>query len=383
MINKIVNNSQPQEPLSTGLSIALTGDLILDVPEPDHWLSGIALILRAADVAIGHLEIPHTNRGVEMAGDVPAPGADPAALAALPRAGFTAVSLAGNHMADQGADGISDTLAGLAQAGLLACGAGLDLQQARAPALINHKKGRIALLSYNCVGPESSWAGAAQAGCAYLRIDTADGSPVRPVAPLQSVTAEARSMLQDDIAAIRDSADIVIVALHKGIVHTPAKLAEYERPLAHAAVDCGADVVVGHHAHILKGIEIYRGKPIFHGLGNGCVVTRALSPGQSHPQRAAWVQRRKELFGFEPDPAYELAPFHPQAINAMVARLVWNRDGQMQAGVVPVHVEAPGRPLRADDDRAVEIVAYVESISTAAGLPPIHFERGRDMWTLQ
>lgn len=383
MINKIVNNSQPRGPQSKALAIALTGDIILDVPEPDHWLSGIAPILRAADVAIGHLEIPHTRRGTEMVGDVPAPGADPAALAALPRAGFTAVSLAGNHMADQGADGITDTLAGLAQAGVLACGAGLDLQQARAPVLIRHNGVCIALLSYNCVGPESSWAGATQAGCAYLRIATADGSPVRPVAPLQSVTAEARSMLQDDISAIRDQADIVIVALHKGIVHTPAKLAEYERPLTHAAVDCGADVVIGHHAHILKGIEIYRDKPIFHGLGNGCVVTHALSPGQSHPQRAEWVQRRKELFGFEPDPAYELAPFHPQAVNAMIARLVWDEDGGMRAGIVPVHVEAPGRPVLAAGLRVAEIVAYVEGISADAGLPPIHFQRDQDMWTIQ
>lgn len=379
MIDKSVHTSNLPGPLT----IALTGDLILDVPEPDHWLSGIAPILHAANVAIGHLEIPHTSRGLEMAGDVPAPGADPAALAALPRAGFTAVTLAGNHIADQGAEGITDTLAGLAQAGLLACGAGLDLPQARKPALIHHSGIRIAVLSYNCVGPESAWASDSRAGCAYLRIDTADGSPIRPVAPLQSVTAEAHGMLRDDIAAIRDRADIVIVALHKGIVHTPAKLAGYERPLSHAAVDCGADVVIGHHAHILKGIEIYRGKPIFHGLGNGCVVTHALSPEQSHPQRAAWAQKRKELFGFEPDPAYELAPFHPEAVNAMVARLSWSRDGEMQAGIVPVHVEPPGRPVLATDDRAAEIARYVERISLDAGLPRIHFQRGQDMWTIQ
>ncbi len=365
------------------LTITLTGDIILDVPEEDHWLSGIAPVLRASDVAIGHLEIPHTNRGTEMAGDVPAPGGDPAALAALSRAGFTAMSLAGNHITDQGAVGIADTLSGLAQAGVLACGAGADLRQARQPARVEHQGARISLLSYNCVGPEFGWAGDGKAGCAYLRIDTADGSPVSPVAPLRSVSAEAREMLQSDIAGLRDDTDILIVALHKGIVHTPAKLAGYERPLTHLAVDCGADVVVGHHAHILKGIEIYRGKPIFHGLGNGCVVTRALSPGQAHPQRADWVRRRKEMFGFEPDPAYELAPFHPQAINAMVARLAWTPAGEMQAGIVPVHVEPPGRPVLANDERAAEIIAYVQHISLAAGLPAIRFEHGPDMWTIQ
>ena len=55
-------------------SIVLTGDLVLDVDDADHWLSGIAPALRAADVAIGHLEVPHTLRGTELAGDVPAPG---------------------------------------------------------------------------------------------------------------------------------------------------------------------------------------------------------------------------------------------------------------------------------------------------------------------
>ena len=76
--------------------ILLLGDLILDVPDPDHWLGGIAPRLRRADVVIGHLEVPHTRVTDEQPGDVPAPGADPAHLAALARAGVSAVSLAGN-----------------------------------------------------------------------------------------------------------------------------------------------------------------------------------------------------------------------------------------------------------------------------------------------
>ena len=89
----------------------LAGDLVLDVEDADHWLSGIAPALRAADVTIGHLEVPHTRRGTELAGDVPAPGADPDNLSALARAGVTAVTLAGNHIADCGPQGIADTVA--------------------------------------------------------------------------------------------------------------------------------------------------------------------------------------------------------------------------------------------------------------------------------
>jgi poly-gamma-glutamate capsule biosynthesis protein CapA/YwtB (metallophosphatase superfamily) len=50
--------------------------------------------------------------------------------------------------------------------------------------------------------------------------------------------------------------------------HTPAALAMYERPPAKAGIDAGADIVVGHHAHILRGIEVYKDRPIYHGLGD-------------------------------------------------------------------------------------------------------------------
>jgi len=60
------------------------------------------------------------------------------------------------------------------------------------------------------------------------------------------------------VEKLRGEVDVLIVALHKGIGHTPAALAMYERPLAKAAIDAGADIVVGHHAHILRGIELYK-----------------------------------------------------------------------------------------------------------------------------
>ena len=179
--------------------------------------------------------------------------------------------------------------------------------------------------------------------------------------------------MASDIEGARRVADVVIVALHKGIVHTHARLATYERPIAHAAIDAGADIVLGHHAHIVRGIELYRGKPIFHGLGNGCVVTRALSPDQDHPARAAWARKRREIFGFEPDPAYYLAPFHPEAVNAMLGR-VRMHDGRMQVGFIPVHVEAPGRPALATAEQASRIAAYIERITVDAGLPPISIQ---------
>ena len=353
------------------LRILLSGDLVLDEPDAAHWLSGIAPALRAADLAIGHLEVPHTNRGAEMQGDVPAPGAPPENLAAIADAGFGMLSLAGNHIADCGAEGIADTIAGLEAHGVAHTGAGADLAEASRPAIVERGGRRIALLSYNCVGPEIAWASADKAGCNFLRVETADGAPIAPAADLVTAAPEAFARLATEIAAVRGQADLVLVALHKGIVHTPARLAPYEHTLAVAAIDAGADVVIGHHAHIVRGVAFHRGRPIFHGLGNGCVVTSALSPAQDHPARAAWAERRKVLFGFEPDPAYTLAPFHPEAVNAFLGRIDWYEDGRIEAGIVPVDVEAPGRPVLASAARSEDIACYIEGITTAAGLPAI------------
>jgi len=353
------------------IRVLVTGDLVLDEPDGAHWLSGLAPTLHAADLVIGHLEVPHTACGQEVAGDVPAPGAPPENLAAIAAAGFDLLSLAGNHMADCGAQGIADTVAELDRLGLGHAGAGANLAAARAPAIAEVSGRRVAVLSYNCVGPEFSWATSDSAGCAYLPMATADGEPLSPRADLQGLLPQALEILAADIAAARAVADTVIVALHKGVVHTPAHLAPYERPAAHAAIELGADAVIGHHAHILRGVEFHQGKPIFHGLGNCCVVTRALSPQQDNAARSEWARQRKAIFGFEPDPAYYLAPFHPQAVNAVLGQLTIDGAGRISAAIVPVFIEAPGRPVLADPAQARAIAAYLARIGVTAGLPPI------------
>ncbi|UAJ11523.1 CapA family protein [Glacieibacterium megasporae] len=350
------------------IEIVFLGDLILDVPEPDHWLAGIAPVTRAADIAIGHLEVPHTLNGDELVGDVPAPGADPAHLAALARAGIDIVSLGGNHIADCGARGIADTVAELDRLGIAHAGAGATLAAAQEPAICVRNGRRVALLSYNCVGPEIGWAGADRAGANYVIVRADDGGPTRPQANLIEADPASLALMSSHIAAAKVEADFVVVALHKGITHRPAELAPYERPIAHAAIDAGADVVVGHHAHIARGIEFYRGKPIFHGLGNGVVVTHALSPSQDHPARAEWAARRERVFGFVPDPAYPLAPFHPEAVNGMIGRCRIDVDGTVETAFLPVWFAPPGRPEVATGEQAVTIGAYIDTIGQRAGL---------------
>jgi poly-gamma-glutamate synthesis protein (capsule biosynthesis protein) len=357
-----------------GYDLLFSGDLILDVPQPDYWLDGIAARLRGAALAIGHVEVPHTRRAPSLRGDIAAPGADPDNVPAIRRAGFHAVTLAGNHIADCGAEGIADTVAALEAAQLAHCGAGANLEAARRPCVVESGGVRLAVLSYNCVGPEDAWATPARAGCSYVRVNSSDGSKITPRAPLAIPDEASMREMADDIRAARTLAPRVVVALHKGIVHTPAVLAPYERAIAHAAIDAGADVIIGHHAHILRGIEIYRGKPISHGLGNGCVVTRALSPDTNDPGRAEWARRRREIFGFSPDPGYFLAPFHPQAVNAMLGCVRLDTDGTQRTGFIPVHVDPPGRPRLCTEAEGREVVRYVEDITLAAGLAPLRVD---------
>jgi poly-gamma-glutamate synthesis protein (capsule biosynthesis protein) len=164
--------------------------------------------------------------------------------------------------------------------------------------------------------------------------------------------------------------DLLIVAIHKGLVHTPVTLADYEQPIAHAAIDAGADAVIGHHAHIMRGVEMYRGRAIFHGLGNFVTVTRALggAPGDA-PERARWARERRRLFGFEPDPEMPLYPFHPESRNTAIAVIEVGDDGALRFGAIPCWIESDGQPVPLGRTARGEAVAdYLRAITVEAGL---------------
>jgi len=356
------------------LQLMLVGDLILDEPDPDSFFEFARSTLQEADVVIGHVEVPHTRRGHENTSDVPAPPSDPDNLAALKRAGFHVATLAGNHISDAGPAGIEDTIAALRQLGIVTTGAGMHLHDAREPAVVTCRGLKVGTLSYNCVGPKESWADETKAGCAYVRVITHyeldHATPGGPPRIYTFAEPESTDAMLSDIERLRRDVDVLIVALHKGIGHTPAVLAMYERPLARAAIDAGADIVVGHHAHILRGIEVYKGRPIYHGLGNFVTVTRALNiEANPSPRRLEWARRRRELFGFEPDPGYPTYPFHPEARNAMIAVCEIDPEGIRKAGFVPCWVNPKGQPEVCGDDRHGRAVAsYVEQITRKASL---------------
>jgi len=366
-----------------GLNILLVGDIILDEPDPDTFFDRTRPMLESADVVVGHVEVPHTRRGYETSTDVPAPPADPAHLQALGRAGFDIITLAGNHICDSGPAGIEDTIAELRVQGIGTAGAGSNVSEARKPAVGVYNGWRVGVLSFNCVGPREAWATGSKAGCAYVEVIThyelGYASPGGPPGKTYSF-ADPGSLeqMQADIESLRGAVDVLVVALHKGLGHTPATLAMYERPLSKAAIDAGADIVVGHHAHILQGVEIYKGRPIYHGLGNFVTVTKALSVEDNpSPARRQWARRRRELFGFEPDPDYPNYPFHPHAKNAMIAACRVDRDGGISAGLLPCWIQPTGQPeVLTRGELGMSVAAYIEEITRTSQLKAKFFWEG-------
>ncbi|GAA0935928.1 CapA family protein [Pseudonocardia zijingensis] len=362
--------------------LMVVGDLILEEPEPGACFAPSAGLLRTADLLVGNVEVPHTTRGEPQRTAVPALPAAPAHLAALRDAGFHVGTLAANHVYDLGEEGVADTRDGLLAHGVRPVGAGATLAEAREPAVLTTAGVRWGVLAYNCVGPELSWASPTKGGCAHIRMLTADGRihDVRVAGHDDAAAAVAAAgaarphpedlaALRTDVEALRDRVDVLVVAFHKGMVHTPAVVLEYERTVAHAAIDAGADVVVGHHAHILRGIEVHRGRPIFHGLGNWVTVTRALDVADNDdPGRLAWSRRRRELFGFDPDPAMPTYPFHPESRHTMIGTVDLHEDGSLRAGFVPCWIDDAARPVPCSptgDGRAT--ADYVRDISARAG----------------
>jgi capsule synthesis protein PGA_cap len=356
-------------------TVLAVGDVILGEADPDRFFAPAAAVLQAGDAVIAHVETPYTREGIQMPLEVPSGAGDPSRLSALATAGFNLATIAGNHAYDQGVPGVRDTIATLRSLGLQTTGTGLTIAEARQPAFLERKGIRFGLLSYNAVGPRASWAGPAKAGAAYVDVMThyeqeyaTPGGPGRIYTFVEQDSLEA---MEHDVEALRRQCDILIVAFHKGVGHTRAEIASAEKQLVHATVNAGADIVVGHHAHICKGVEVYKGKPIFHGLGNFVTPSLSLSSDPSKnnsPERLAWAKRRKKLFGFEPDPNMPNYAFHPESRNTMIAKIIVSRDGVVRAGFVPCYIDQQVRPVPLSREKGGQaIFDYMAEISAEVG----------------
>ena len=214
-----------------------------DVGDP---FRGVASELLDADLVFGNLECPLSNRGRPMSNDK-CYCASPVFASAMAAASFRVVSFANNHCMDYGDLAFLDTLDALQQNGIAVVGAGTSLRHARRPAVFDLHGVRIAFLGYTMVGPERAFAVDGESGAV----------PLNPLFAAQ------------DIASIRLDVDVVVLSVHWGdemMARPSPRLVEF----AHQLIDVGADVILGHHAHVPGSIEIYRGRPILYSLGNFC-----------------------------------------------------------------------------------------------------------------
>ena len=210
-----------------------------------HPFARIAPELKKGDITLVNLEAPLTGRGKEFTDKKYRFRVKPSALTALKKAGITTVTLANNHSMDYGAVGLQDTLQQLDKAGIGHVGAGENLAAARKAAVYDIRGTKVALLGYSLTLPQEFWAGDKRAGTALLM----------------------EKMVKDDIVAARKQAAIVIVTAHWG-EEGKTRLREYQPRLARMMIDSGADAVIGHHPHILQGVETYKRGIIFYSLGN-------------------------------------------------------------------------------------------------------------------
>jgi hypothetical protein len=201
-------------------------------------------LLQGADLAIANFENPaphgfrwHTSGTVFSA--------DPTMIDGLANAGIDWVSLANNHIRDAGGQGIIETIDNLDARGIAHSGAGRNLAAARQPALLEVGDTTVALLGYDAVA-SYYWATGERTGSARM-------------------TAES---LTEDVAAARAAgADVVIVFPHWGAEYRATPAAAQQR-LGRAAIEAGADMVIGNHAHWAAALEVHDGHPIWYALGN-------------------------------------------------------------------------------------------------------------------
>jgi len=202
----------------------------------------LAPLLSSADITMGNLESPFFNSGPRVTEGMVFK-AEPAALAGLITAGFDVLTLSNNHMLNQGVAGLKYTLATLASAGIAPIGAGVDFTAAHRPAVIIVGDTKFAFLGY---GYEPFQ-------------DQADGQFVVVGLDTKQMTV--------DVTAARQAADVVIVTMHAGTEYVTDPT-DQQIEFAHAALDTGADLVIGHHPHWVQRVEQYKDKWIFYSLGN-------------------------------------------------------------------------------------------------------------------
>lgn len=372
------------------ITLAAVGDIMSNRDSPDAVRSIIELsapVLKKYDLRFCQLENILSEKGTaSTVGRVPA-RAHPRNVEALTIGGFDVVSFASNHCLDWGIEAMLDTIELVRSKGIQVVGAGKDSEEARRPVIVEKKGIRVGFLGYNSILPYGYWADVKKPGCAPLRVVThyemvEHEQPGTPPRILTYPHKEDMDAMLQDIRALKAQADVVLLSLHWGLHFTRAKLATYQQEVAHAAIDAGADVIIGTHSHILKGIETYKGKVIFYSLGNF-----ALDSGwtKSWPNLTPGQKEMLELYNIQIDPAWARTyPHPPESRNTMVVTLTIGKGGIEKVAFLPalINIKAQACVLRRTEKGFEDVVKYVEEITKEAGLNARYAPEGDEVVVL-
>lgn len=203
----------------------------------------IAPLTAAADIAFVNLETPFSDKGPYLEGGLIFHAA-PETIAGLTLAGVSIASTANNHSRDCGSHGVEFTVSWLRSHGIEPLGSSESPALTHRGVVLTRKGVRFGFLGYTFDQQNGNW----------RDID-------------ERIALTDSQALSRDVAALRERADVVIVSMHNGVEYMP-KPNQAQVTFAHAAVDAGAKLVIGHHPHVVQPREDYRGGIIFYSLGN-------------------------------------------------------------------------------------------------------------------
>jgi poly-gamma-glutamate synthesis protein (capsule biosynthesis protein) len=339
------------------LTLAAVGDLMPGPPnlfpggEPvTEGLRRVSELLSGVGVAVGNIDSVLSDRGYPREKLITL-RREPAVAGDLRRLGFDVISVANNHGTDYGEVGLFDTIEALEGAGVRAVGGGEDLAQATTPVIVEHDGWRVGITAWTACLPTGAAAGPGRPGLAPLHVHTS--YEVNPLLLMEepATVPDVRSHVDEadlDLARaavgrLREQTDFVVVLVHWGGGLSEG-LAEYQRPLGHAFIDAGADVVVGAHPHRVLGIERYEGKAILYSGGTLIdQMDRSIVPAQLRPI----------LDMVSPD--------------SFIATLDIEPDGSYGLRVTPVTVDGDGVPMPAEGEAFERISERLVQLSAELG----------------
>jgi poly-gamma-glutamate capsule biosynthesis protein CapA/YwtB (metallophosphatase superfamily) len=313
--------------------------------------------LAGGDIRFAQIERVYSERGTLQ----PHGGAHgrlpPHMASVITDCGFNVVSVAGNHAIDWGAEPLLDTIELLRGKGVQTIGGGRNLAEARQPAVIEAKGLRVAMLAYCSVLHEGYAAGPDTPGVAPMRA-TARFEPVdyQPGVPPRVITTPNEQDLANlvaDVRAAKQTADAVVLSVHWGVHFVPRIIADYQRTVAQAAFDAGADLILGHHAHVPKAIEVFSGKTCFYSLSNFIMT--------SSPKVTGGAEEFRRNYGVPLDPAYPNMPYGVDGKRSLVAKAVISKTG-IRTSFLPALIDTRLRPeiLHTGDPRFDDMVRFME-----------------------